>query len=269
MAAIKNRQMFRFHKDAIFHMKEPTVAGIQNRGWGLPRVLTNFRQIWYVQVLHRYNEAIALDYVIPFRLITPAPRGSGGGGGGIGMTQDPLATFNMGDARRHINQMVQKRNHRPDDWHSLPFPVQYQVLGGDASQLAPTELLDQGHEKLLNDVGVPVDMYKGNLQLQVAPVALRLFEATWHHLVHDAVMWLRWVGKSAAAIVNWEEIELGLRRVTIADDLEKQNVALQLMLADKISGTTAFKGIGLDWGCLLYTSPSPRDQRGSRMPSSA
>ena len=25
----------------------------------------------------------------------------------------------------------------------------------------------------------------------------------------------------------------------------------------------------LDWICLLYTSPSPRDQRGSRMPSSA
>ena len=24
-----------------------------------------------------------------------------------------------------------------------------------------------------------------------------------------------------------------------------------------------------DKGCLLYTSPSPRDQRGSRMPSSA
>ena len=25
----------------------------------------------------------------------------------------------------------------------------------------------------------------------------------------------------------------------------------------------------LSWDCLLYTSPSPRDQRGSRMPSSA
>ena len=24
-----------------------------------------------------------------------------------------------------------------------------------------------------------------------------------------------------------------------------------------------------EWNCLLYTSPSPRDQRGSRMPSSA
>ena len=38
---------------------------------------------------------------------------------------------------------------------------------------------------------------------------------------------------------------------------------------------TAFFGDGSDHGvrltyvCLLYTSPSPRDQRGSRMPSSA
>ena len=31
----------------------------------------------------------------------------------------------------------------------------------------------------------------------------------------------------------------------------------------------AYLPIDLPWGCLLYTSPSPRDQRGSRMPSSA
>ena len=31
----------------------------------------------------------------------------------------------------------------------------------------------------------------------------------------------------------------------------------------------ATEGFTLRKGCLLYTSPSPRDQRGSRMPSSA
>ena len=31
----------------------------------------------------------------------------------------------------------------------------------------------------------------------------------------------------------------------------------------------ALEGAGFDTACLLYTSPSPRDQRGSRMPSSA
>ena len=31
----------------------------------------------------------------------------------------------------------------------------------------------------------------------------------------------------------------------------------------------AFSNPPVFWDCLLYTSPSPRDQRGSRMPSSA
>ena len=32
---------------------------------------------------------------------------------------------------------------------------------------------------------------------------------------------------------------------------------------------TAGAGMGVDSGCLLYTSPSPRDTERSRMPSSA
>ena len=44
---------------------------------------------------------------------------------------------------------------------------------------------------------------------------------------------------------------------------------------DKANRTSvsSYRGVGIDKGldifCLLYTSPSPRDQRGSRMPSSA
>ena len=38
----------------------------------------------------------------------------------------------------------------------------------------------------------------------------------------------------------------------------------------RLSGGTLLGLMGKEiWDCLLYTSPSPRDQRGSRMPSSA
>ena len=37
----------------------------------------------------------------------------------------------------------------------------------------------------------------------------------------------------------------------------------------RVSYGKGTKQVSTDKGCLLYTSPSPRDQRGSRMPSSA
>ena len=39
--------------------------------------------------------------------------------------------------------------------------------------------------------------------------------------------------------------------------------------AASFTGLTGSYWLGLLLACLLYTSPSPRDQRGSRMPSSA
>ena len=53
------------------------------------------------------------------------------------------------------------------------------------------------------------------------------------------------------------------------------NTTLQIVNFGLISAIMAL-GVNLQWGfaglfnvCLLYTSPSPRDQRGTRMPSSA
>ena len=39
--------------------------------------------------------------------------------------------------------------------------------------------------------------------------------------------------------------------------------------AGKLPGATVRQDYGLEYGCLLYTSPSPRDRTRSRMPSSA
>lgn len=246
LKAIQKNQMFRFHPEVIYHMKEPTLGGIRNRGWGIPRIISNFRQIYYVQVLRRMNEAIALDYVIPFRLITPQPRSGGQGAGGLPM-MDPLMSYNGGDFRNQVNNMVRRRRRDPAGWNVLPFPVEYQMLGGEAQQLAPTDLLNQGMETLLNDAGTPVELYKGSLQLQAAPVALRLFESTWHHLVHDTNGFLRWLVKQVGQIMSWEAIDVNLKRVTIADDMQKQMMALQLMMGQQLSGKSGLGGLGYDW----------------------
>ena len=45
--------------------------------------------------------------------------------------------------------------------------------------------------------------------------------------------------------------------------------AAPLMAAPALAGPYVNVEANAGWTCLLYTSPSPRDQRGSRMPSSA
>jgi hypothetical protein len=244
LRAIAKNQIYRFHPDAVFHMKEPTLAGIYNRGWGLPRIMSNFRQIWYVQVLRRFNEAIALDYVIPFRVITPAPAQGKSGGG---MAVDPMSMYSGSDFRGQVMSMVRKRRKDPASLQVLPFPVNFQMFGADANQLAPRDLMDQAMETLLNDAGTPVELYNGSLQLQTAPVALRLFESTWHHLVHDANAFLGWLVRQVSQIMSWETVTCKLKRVTIADNLEKQMMAAQLMMSQQLSGGTVLGDLGYNW----------------------
>jgi hypothetical protein len=244
LRAIHLNQFYRFHPDAIFHMKEPTLGGILNRGWGLPRILINFRQIWYIQVLRRFNEAIALDYVIPFRVITPAPAQGKTGGG---MTVDPLQMYNGGDFRGQVMSMIRKRRRDPASMQVLPFPVNFQMFGADANQLAPRDLMDQAMETLLNDAGTPIELFNGSLQLQTAPAALRLFEATWHHLVHDANAFLAWLVRQVSQILSWETVDAKLKRVTIADNLEAQMMSAQLMMSQQLSGSTVLSGLGYNW----------------------
>ena len=52
-----------------------------------------------------------------------------------------------------------------------------------------------------------------------------------------------------------------------AQEMQTKMAEMQDQLAN--IAVTGESGAGLVKACLLYTSPSPRDQRGSRMPSSA
>ena len=81
-------------------------------------------------------------------------------------------------------------------------------------------------------------------------------------------------GKAAAALViAWlvEEDRIGYGQYieTIWPEFGMAGKA-GLTIGQIMSHQSGLSGISNpDWTCLLYTSPSPRDQRGSRMPSSA
>lgn len=231
-----------FDKDVIFHMAEPTLSGVRSRGWGISRTLVNFRQAWYCQVLHRYNEAIALDYVIPFRVITPAPNSSSNPEAG-----DPLMNMDLGGFSGEVRNMLRKRRRDPAGWNFLSHPIQYQMLGGEANQLAPTALLEQGLTTLLNGFGMPAELYRGTLSIQAMLPAIRLFQSSWTYLTHFMNDFLSFVTNKTADGMGWEPATAKLLPPTITDDMNNVMAKLQLMQGQQISQTTALRGMGLNF----------------------
>ena len=237
-AALHNQDV-RFYPSEILHLKEPCLAGHYVRGWGVSRVLTHFRQAWLLAVYHRHNEAIAMDYIMPLRIISPETKGS--------VIGDPLLMGDMGKLSSDLEFMIHARRSDPTRWAIFPFPVRYQFVGGEGSQMAPVNLIEHTRNDMLEAIGIPVELYRANLSLNSAPIAVRLFETCWSHLVFMFNRFLQWTVDRIAKLYGWDPVSVKLIRPSISDDINRQMARLQLMLSGIVSRSTALKPMGVDF----------------------
>ena len=237
-AACDKDHLFHFEQGQLFHMRASCPAGVPIWGWGIPPVVTHFKLIYYIQLLRKYDEAIALDFIIPLRTICP-PAAQGG--------VDPLKTYGMSSFVAKIQGAIYNKRRDPTSVAILPFPIQYQMLGGEGKTLAPKDSLALAIDELLNAQGYPAELYKGTLSLQAFPVALRLFERTWGDYVDDLNRLVDWVVTSMARTFMLGDITGKLRSVTLADDIERKTMTLQAAAGMDISKGTAYLPYGLNY----------------------
>ena len=238
LEAIRDDALFKFNNERLYHMKEETLAGLHVLGWGVPHILSSFKHAYYIQVLKRYNEAMAIDYIVPLRVITPVQ--------GNSANMDPIKHVNLGYAKGQVMDMLAEHRRDPATHHFVPFPLKYESFGGEGMQMVTHELINSATDELLNARGVPAELYRGSLSVQAAPTALRLFQGTHTHLVAHLNRLLTWVARQVGRVRNWEIPTVRLQPPTMADDIEKKQLLLQLAAGDQVSKQTAFAPLGVD-----------------------
>jgi hypothetical protein len=150
---------------------------------------------------------------------------------------------------RWIGEMASAvTRHRVDgaDWNFFPFPVNYQALGGEARALSPKESIEYEEDRLLNARGVPPELYKANMNIQAAPISLRLFERNHSLLVSGFNRLLDWVAQRVARQMKAGSYKASLESVTIVDNIERSQWYLQAMASEIVSKSTAMTPLGLD-----------------------
>lgn len=238
LQAIRKQTQFKFKDNHVHHLKEPYLAGLWLGGWGLPAILSSFKNFFRLQVLRRYNEVLMTDYIVPLRIISPSQ----------GNYTEGNSIYN--NLMRNWVQQMQDAvvRHRQDgtDWNFFPFPVTYQAVGGEGRQLAPVDHIKDEEDRMLNGRGIPPELYRSTMTLQAAPIGLRVFERGWSHLVRGMNLLAQDCVSKIASYMGSGDYECELESVKIIDDIENKAWRLQAMTANILSKETAMGAMGID-----------------------
>ena len=236
--AVRAGSLFQFADGMLHHTSIGNLSDIRMGEWGLPPVIAGFRDAYLAQILKRNNEAIALDHMLPIRLVTPAS---------VGATGDFMKSVNIGSFGSQVMRSIDRARKDPTGWQWLPTPVNYQLLGGEGKNFVTPQLLDAAQADFLNGLGVPVELYRKTLSVQTAPFAARLFEAGETIFLGGLQQALTWIVDRISAILNWLPCEVNLTRPTHADDIERRMMMLQMMMQGVASEQDVLTLFGLDW----------------------
>ena len=237
LEAIAVNGQLAYDDESMLHCSEVTLSDVETNGFGLPNSVSCFRTAWLQQQINKLDQAVALDYTLGLRVLSPTPTPGG---------QDPMVTIGNERFVSAVNSMVKEHRRNPASYHTAPYPLQYQFLGGEGGGLMPPDKLKFRQQEYLNQLGVPLEYHQMSLQTQAAPMALRLFESYWQSIPSFYDRILNWVVRLISSTYGLQPTRVVMQKTTIADDLNYKNVLLQLMSGQQVSPETALRPFGID-----------------------
>lgn len=236
ITALRKNKAILFSRDNIYHMKRPTIAQ-KDRGWGMPMILPVLKDAFYLQVLRKAQEAIAIEHVVPLRLLFPQSASG---------SADVYSTINLTQWRDKIEQEVLRWRLDNNYIPILPVPVGQQTLGGDGRALMLAQEYRVWSEQIVAGMGVPTEFVYGGMQFSGSNVSMRILENHFldqktqrKQLIDDFVI------PNIGAYMGWDSIPCHYKRFKMADDLQRSALYLQLNQAGKLSDKSLLED--LDW----------------------
>jgi hypothetical protein len=256
--AIEEGATLEIKNEYFKHLATPSPSTMEDvlSGWGLPLFMSEFETVIQLQMMKRYNEAILSDFVVPWRVLSPPATGGGAVSG------DPLGTLNMNDFRSQMMRMVNQHRMNPTDVQVAPFPVTYQIFGGEASKLIPLDIEDSIISRLLNSMCIPLEFKTMTMSQGGGPPAgLRRFEKVWANHVSALDEWLQWFCDRRTDLLRKQAVTARLVKSSIYEDDISREYKVKLAMGQSISMDTGMRPLGIDYNVELHKMQDERNQQ--------
>jgi hypothetical protein len=218
LEALRKGTKFKFAPGALYHMKLPSPAGIDQQ-WGLPPLTSALGLFFHAAVLRKGNEAIALDYITPFRVLHPAQQT---GGGSID------AQINLGRWREEVEHHIKMWRRDPLHIMFSPTPLSVTTMGGQARSLMTAAEIRDCEDSIIAALGYPREFVYGGLSVRGDALALRMLENQLDSRAEMTDDQLKWIISEVADILGIQTTKANYVPFRAIDDTEQKTLMLQL-----------------------------------------
>ena len=236
LLSIKNKKIFKFRDGQIYHLRNPAPAGI-NQEWGYPGLLGALKPYFYTAVLRKGNEAIALERMVPWRVMYPNPSSS---------SNDPGMYVALSRWKNELQSAVQKWRKDPNMVKLSPIPVGVSEIGGNGRPLLTHQELALTEENIITSMGVPKEFVVGGLTHAGGSVTLRMLENLLFTYTEQLIDFSQWLTDAVCRFANLKKVEVNMTDFKLIDDIQQKQLIGELYKAQEVSADTFMKTVDIN-----------------------
>jgi ribosomal protein L37E len=235
--AVREKKKVYFHPDNVFHFRRPTLSQ-KIPGWGAPILLPVLKDLHYMGVLRRAQEAVAQEHIVPLRLVYPAAAGA---------TSDPFSNINLSDWKAEVEEQLVQWKRDPNRIPVMPLPLGIQNIGGDGRALILHQEYRVWAEHIAAGMGVPPEFIFGGIQYSSTNLTMfQLHNKILGYCEEQKEVVFDFIYGRICSYMGWPRPDGDFKPFKMADDLQRTMLYFQLNQAQKISDATLLEDIGMD-----------------------
>lgn len=237
LEAVAKSKNYRFRGGEVFHFRAPNPTGVSDSGWACPELIWSYDSLYQLQVYRRADFAIARDMLLPKRVISPAAGGA----------DDQMMNMQGGQFLQQIGAAISVMRKRPEAIVGMPFPVQMSEFDGKGAPMVLKDVIQAYTEQLFDGLGMPLELYRGTLNLNQLPNSARVFERSYEWLYEAMNGLTAFIGRVLIRALDLPTgMRVSLRRPSVAYNAEWMQLKMQLAANREIPRGNLYRDIGID-----------------------
>jgi len=222
ITALATNKAIQLDADAVFHARRPSVSRDPfDSGWGAPMILPVLKDVFFLQVLRKAQEAIAMEHIVPMRTVFPQVSADG---------NNPYASINLKDWQKEVRGQIEMWRQDNNYIPVMPVPIGTQTLGGQGKSLLLHQEIRAYSDQIIAGLGVPVGFVYGEAMYSGASVNLRAMENEFLGNRQDMLRLVEFIRDRVSTFLDLPRIKLRFKPFKMADDM--QRAQFHKMLAD-------------------------------------